>query len=168
MPLNIVFSHGKESGPMGSKIKAMMAHVSASCDCDVYSIDYQNIASPDDRVEKLVQHLKTLQGEIVLVGSSMGGYVSAVAAMQVPTAALFLLAPAFYLDGYNVSEPKITCDRIAIVHGWLDDIVPYQHSVKFAKAHNAKLTLVNDEHRLAKCGAVLNSELDHLLSDITR
>jgi pimeloyl-ACP methyl ester carboxylesterase len=167
MPLNIVFSHGKESGPMGSKIKAMMAHVSAIGDCDVYSVDYQDIPSPDDRVEKLVQHLKTLQGEIVLVGSSMGGYVSAVAAMHVPTAALLLLAPAFYLEGYKVSQPKVTCDAVAIVHGWLDDIVPFQNSVKFAKGHNAKLTLVNDGHRLANCGAVLNSELDHLLSDIT-
>jgi pimeloyl-ACP methyl ester carboxylesterase len=145
-----------------------MTHVRAICDCDVYSIDYQNIPSPDDRVAKLVDHLKTLQGEIVLVGSSMGGYVSTVAAMQVPTAALLLLAPAFYLQGYKVSQPKIRCNKVAIVHGWLDDIVPYQNSVKFGEAHHAKLTLVNDGHRLANSGAVLNSELDHLLSDITR
>ncbi len=163
---NIVFSHGKESGPMGSKIKLMMEHVTDICDCNVYSIDYRNIISPEGRVEKLVQHLNTLQGDIVLVGSSMGGYVSTVAAMQVPTKALFLLAPAFYLKGYGVSHPNVNCGKIAIVHGWQDDIVPYENSVKFAQAHSAKLTLVNDDHRLANCELVLKSELDHLLSHI--
>lgn len=164
--LNIVFSHGKESGPMGSKIQSMMEHVNNICDCNVYSIDYRNITSPEDRVEKLVKHLNSLQGNIVLVGSSMGGYVSTVAAMQVPTIGLFLLAPAFYLEGYSVSQLNVKCDRIAIVHGWQDDIVPYENSVKFAQAHNAKLTLVNDGHRLANSEVVLNSELDHLLSHI--
>jgi pimeloyl-ACP methyl ester carboxylesterase len=168
MPLNIVFSHGKESGPMGSKITAMRAHVSAARDCNVYAMDYQSIPCPDDRVVKLVEHLKTLPGEILLVGSSMGGYVSAVAAMQVPTAALLLLAPAFYLQGYKVTQPTIPCKAVTIVHGWLDDVVPYQNSVKFAQAHHAKLILVNDDHRLANSAAVLNSELDHLLSGIPR
>ncbi len=165
--LNIVFSHGKESGPQGRKIAEMTEHVNDICDCKVLSIDYQSIASPEDRVEKLIKHLKTLEGDIVLVGSSMGGYVSTVAAIKVPVAALFLLAPAFYLEGYKISEPKVLCDRIAVVHGWHDDVVPFQNSVKFAQQHQAKLTIVNDDHRLANSGVVLNSELDHLLSHIS-
>ena len=49
----VVFSHGKESGPWGSKITAM-ADVARSLGMAVESVDYRGIADPAARVEKLV------------------------------------------------------------------------------------------------------------------
>lgn len=162
MTLHIVFSHGKESGPWGSKITLMAEQ--AKLYGQIHSINYQDLSSPDDRAERLVEHLGSLNGDIILVGSSMGGYVSVVASSKVNIAGLMLLAPAFYLPGYAVREPVTPCQNVSIVHGWDDDIVPYENSVRFALKHKAELKLVDDGHRLANSQKVLNSELIALLS----
>jgi pimeloyl-ACP methyl ester carboxylesterase len=162
MTTHIVFSHGKESGPWGSKITAMAQQ--AKQYGHIHSINYQDLYSPDERVERLVGHLKSLEGDIILVGSSMGGYVSTVASSQVNVAGLMLLAPAFYLNGYAIQQPTTPCKNVVIVHGWDDDIVPYENSVRFALQHKAELKLVDDGHRLANLQKVLNLELTSLLA----
>ena len=48
----VIFSHGQESGPWGTKIRAMAATVEA-LGCKADSIDYQGIADPGERVDKL-------------------------------------------------------------------------------------------------------------------
>ncbi len=45
----VIFSHGQESGPWGTKIQAM-AETVKSIGCEADSIDYQGIANPTDRV----------------------------------------------------------------------------------------------------------------------
>ena len=117
---HIIFSHGKESGPWGSKITKMAEFAKSICDCEIHSIDYQDLESPDDRVQRLVDYLKTLRGKIILVGSSMGGYVSTVASTQVEVDGLMLLAPAFNLPGYQVQNPTTPCKNLQIIHGWHD------------------------------------------------
>jgi pimeloyl-ACP methyl ester carboxylesterase len=165
MTIQVVFSHGKESGPLGTKIISMMDYVKSNYDCEVHSIDYQNLSSPEDRVSKLVSFLKTLNGDIVLVGSSMGGYVSTVASEKVNIKGLLLLAPAFYLDGYEVQNFSSSCKNISIIHGWEDDVVIYQNSVLFAKKNVAKLLIVNDNHRLANCSEDINYQLGCVMNN---
>ena len=46
----VIFSHGQESGPWGTKIQAMAAAARA-LGCRVESIDYQGIADPAARVQ---------------------------------------------------------------------------------------------------------------------
>ncbi len=102
--MKIWFSHGKESGPWGSKIKRLAA-VAKEYGYQVDSIDYTGLADPDLRVERLLSRLQgNSDGTIVLVGSSMGGYVSLVASEQVEVTGLFLLAPALYLPGYKTQK----------------------------------------------------------------
>ena len=96
----VVFSHGKESGPWGSKITAM-ATVVRDRGAAVESVDYRGLDDPADRVRKLIEVGLRLTGPLVLVGSSMGGHVSAAAASQLQPRGLFLLAPAFYMAGYE-------------------------------------------------------------------
>jgi fermentation-respiration switch protein FrsA (DUF1100 family) len=36
----------------------------------------------------------------------------------------------------------------AVVHGWRDDVVPFEHSVRFAQAYRAALHLLESDHRL--------------------
>ena len=57
----VCFSHGKESGPWGSKIKCL-AKVAERCGFAVESIDYQGIGDPDERVEKLLDWRSLFDG----------------------------------------------------------------------------------------------------------
>lgn len=143
----VVFSHGKETGPWGSKITAMAA-TARELDLAVESVDYQGIEDPAKRVDKLLQLGSTMTGSMVLVGSSMGGHVSAAAAHRLRARGLFLLAPAFYMAGYEAYTPQDVDCPTAIVHGWRDDIVPVENSIRWAREHKAALHILESDHRL--------------------
>jgi pimeloyl-ACP methyl ester carboxylesterase len=143
----VYFAHGKESVPWGSKLLAL-ASVAQERGCRLESPDYSAIADPDQRVQLLLELCPRQAENLVLVGSSMGGYVSTVASEVLKPAGLFLMAPAFYLPGYANQEPTPFASIVAIVHGWQDELIPPQHSLRFAEKHKAELYLVNGGHRL--------------------
>ena len=143
----VVFSHGKESGPWGSKITAMAAVV-RDLGVAVESVDYRGLDDPSVRVKKLTAAGAELKDPVVLVGSSMGGHVSAAAASRLKPRGLFLLAPAFYMAGYEQYTPQEVDCPTAIVHGWRDDIVPVANSIRWAEAHGAALHILPSDHRL--------------------
>jgi alpha/beta superfamily hydrolase len=156
--LLVVFSHGKESGPWGSKIGAL-AGVVERLGGTVISIDYREhpvgvhhdqngVGEAERRVSQLLSIQPPEHSKLVLVGSSMGGYVSTVATARLKPDGLFLLAPAFYLNGYDNQDPTPRAKRISIVHGWSDSVVPVQNSIKFAKMHQCDLHLLDGDHRL--------------------
>ena len=143
----VVFSHGQESGPWGTKIRAMSELVKRlGCQCD--SIDYQGIADPTERVDKLLAECAAIDDSLVLVGSSMGGHVATAAAAELRAAGLFVLAPAYFVPGYEELTPTPPDMPICIVHGWNDDVVPVENSIRFAAACNAELHLLDSDHRL--------------------
>ena len=142
----VVFSHGQESGPWGSKIKAM-ASMAQARGWQAESVDYQGIADPAARVDKLIEFCGRLEHP-VLVGSSMGGHVATAAAATVGAVGLFVLAPAYYMPGYESLTPPAPSIPIEIVHGWHDDIVPVANSLRFAEACSATLHLLDGDHRL--------------------
>ncbi len=146
-PGTVVFSHGKESGPWGSKITAMATMVLTQ-GWAAESVDYRGLDDPGERVRKLTAVGKELGGSLVLVGSSMGGHVAAAAAGELGPRGLFLLAPAFYMAGYEEYTPQDVACPTAIVHGWHDVIVPVENSIRWAREHRAALHLFNSEHRL--------------------
>jgi pimeloyl-ACP methyl ester carboxylesterase len=143
----VCFSHGQESGPWGTKIAAMAEPVRA-LGWGVDSIDYRGIESSVDRTDKLAEHCRGLQGEIILVGSSMGGHVAAAASTQIPTIGLFLIAPAFYMPGCEEHTPVPDAPKICVVHGWRDDIVPIANSIRWASLYGAELHALDGDHRL--------------------
>ena len=145
-----IFSHGKESGPWGSKIQRLAA-AARSLRWDVESLDYTGMDDPDARVPLLANRLAHEIKPVVLVGSSMGGYVSTVVAMNRPVSGLFLLAPALFMPGYAVQDYASLSCPIAVVHGWRDDVIPWNHSVRFAERHRAELHLLDGDHRLNDC-----------------
>jgi len=142
-----VFSHGKESGPWGAKITAMAA-VARDLDLALESVDYRGIDAAAQRVEHLLAAGRKLKGPMLLVGSSMGGHVAAAAASRLDTAALFLLAPAFYMPGFEKYTPQGAGVPTTIVHGWHDTIVPVDNSIRWAREHSATLHLLDSDHRL--------------------
>ena len=149
----VVFSHGKESGPMGSKIQRLMAEAKRF-GLNTISVDYRNCAMASERVTLLNDTLKQLDilpQQIVLVGSSMGGYVSTVVANNLPVAGLFLMAPALWMpaEEYTVQSYQPQTSKVEITHGINDEVVPCENSIRFAKEHEGSiLHLVPDDPRL--------------------
>ena len=145
----VIFSHGQESGPWGTKICAM-AELVKGLGCEADSIDYQGIADPTTRVEKLVLECSDVSDDLILVGSSMGGHVATAAAETLGAIGLFVLAPAYYVEGYENLTPPPPSVPTCIVHGWHDDIIPVENSIRFARQCSATLHLVNGGHRLTE------------------
>ena len=87
---------------------------------------------------------------LVLVGSSMGGHVATAGADALGAAGLFVIAPAYYMPGYEDLTPVPPGMPIAIVHGWGDDVVPVENSIRFAQACKAELHLLDGGHRLTE------------------
>lgn len=143
----VVFSHGKESGPWGSKITAMAAVV-RDLKLTAESVDYRGLDDPDERVRTLIAAAAQFEPPLVLVGSSMGAHVSAAAAARLRPRGLFLLAPAFYMPGYEQYTPQEVACPCAIVHGWRDDVVPVDNGIRWAREHAAALHVLDSGHRL--------------------
>ena len=141
----VVFSHGKESGPAGSKILAMI-EVARDFGLATQSIDYRGVDDPDQRVQMCFDAVNELEVPPILVGSSMGGYVSTAVACKTQARAVFVLAPAFGMPSYTkLAAPDFPLE---IVHGWSDDVVPVENSIRFARENRATLHLVDGDHRL--------------------
>lgn len=71
-PSLVLFAHGKESGPWGSKIKHL-ADIAQLRGYEVASPDYSDLADPNERVRRLLEMEFPPLDKLVLVGSSMGG-----------------------------------------------------------------------------------------------
>lgn len=154
----VIFSHGKESGPWGSKIRAL-ADVAERLGAQVMSVNYREdpVGTPHDhdaagepqrRVQQLLATPRPASQRLVLVGSSMGGFVSTVASMTLCPEGLFLLAPALGLPGYDHPGMTTGAKTTMLVHGWGDEVVPVAGSIRFAQAHGCDLVLLEGDHRL--------------------
>ncbi len=145
--LSVIFSHGKESGPFGTKIQYLMEICKKNNINNVFSIDYTHTLDPEERVEILIEQSKNFNN-VILVGSSMGGYVSIVASEKINPIGMFLLAPAVYLPNYKIQEFNPKFKLCNIMYGYNDNIIPLDNVVSFSKNHNTSLTLLHSDHRL--------------------
>lgn len=161
----VIFSHGQESGPWGTKIRSM-ADVVKSLGCEADSIDYQGIADPTDRVNKLVNEAGDIADKLVLVGSSMGGHVATAAAGELGAVGLFVLAPAYYMQDYEELTPIAPSIPISIVHGWHDDVVPVENSIRYARECGATLHIVDGDHRLTANIEEINQLLKDFINNV--
>lgn len=163
----IVFSHGKDGEPWGPKIVAM-ADIARRHGLQVESIDYRGMEDPAARVQKALEFCRTLTEPVVLVGSSLGGHVAAAVSSRVPTRGMFLLAPAFFMRGFEQYTPTPAQCPIAIVHGWHDTVVPVENSIKFARMYNSVLHVLDSDHRLTSGLAEICELLDAFLGRLLR
>jgi pimeloyl-ACP methyl ester carboxylesterase len=159
--MQVIFSHGKEGGPWGTKIQAL-AKLAEAAGHDAESIDYSLTQHPDERAAFLGQYLATVDDDVLLVGSSMGGYVSLRNANTPKVKGLFLLAPALYIPGYGVQE-YFYPHHIDIVHGWNDDVIPFQNSMRYAAGYNVNLHLIEGDHRLNSSLPIVSRLFDSFL-----
>ncbi len=163
----VLFAHGKESGPWGSKIKHL-AEIAERHNCKVLSPDYSDLMNPDARVERLLATPLLPHDRLVMVGSSMGGYVSTVASQKLKPEGLFLMAPAFNLPGYREPSPGSGAEYTCVVMGWHDEIIPVANGIAFAQAHSAELHVLDSDHRLdgvvQKVGSLFEVFLETVLN----
>jgi len=143
----VVFSHGKDSSANSYKIERLEPMV-RELGWRTEAADDQDTNDPYVRCDRLVERVHPLSGPIVLWGSSLGGAISVFAAQRVPIVGLFLLAPAVYWPGHEDLDHRVSVPCVEIVHGWRDDVVPFELSMRFAKEHRASLHLLDDDHLL--------------------
>lgn len=163
----VYFAHGKESGPWGTKITAL-AEVAKAKGFHVESPDYSSMMDPEARVQKLLDLKPAAKKHLVLFGSSMGSYVSAVASQNIKPDGLFLLAPAFYRAGYEKQNPLPVAKITMVVHGWDDELIPVDDIVKYAKEHKARLLLVDSDHRLMSALPLIEKCFAEFLDEILK
>lgn len=158
----IIYNHGKDSIPWGEKTLAL-AEIAQRLGFEFISPDYQASNDPDWRVEQLLAIDVSAYQDIILVGSSMGAYVATVASPIIQPKALFLIAPAFYLPGYQRQTFTPHAEHIEVFHGWQDDIVPPENAWRFCQQHHAILHILDADHRLLSILPKMTEAFEKLL-----
>ncbi|MDN5923610.1 MAG: alpha/beta hydrolase [Xanthomonadales bacterium] len=151
---NIILSHGFESGPEATKTSAMAAQAESlgwhTLRPDYRDLDTQGLAaSVALRCARLRALAATLDGPLVLAGSSMGAFVSGLVSMDVACVGLFLLALPVAIPGAAEPFAMAAGVPVTIVHGFADEMCPADATLAFAREHHAHVLMVADEHRLS-------------------
>ena len=161
----VYFNHGKESSPWGDKI-TRLADVARGRGFNVESLDYQGMDA-GARVAKLLKSDARVARPLVLVGSSLGSYVAAVASDKLQPAGLFLLASAFYIPGFKIQEPIPHAEFVTLIHGWNDELIPFENSLRYAAKFKTTLHLVKSDHRLSSQLPLIASLFNVFLTQVS-
>jgi predicted alpha/beta-hydrolase family hydrolase len=150
----IILSHGSNSSPDATKVSALAA-LAESLGWATQRPDYRDddarghAGSVAPRVARLRATIEALRAAPVLVGSSMGAFVSALVSLDVPVAGLLLLATPGAIPDY----PRVLDLRRGVptllIHGWRDEVCPVAGVQKFAARYRVPLLVLDDDHRLS-------------------
>ena len=149
----IIFAHGLEGSPNGSKIQTLR-----NSGIEVIAPDFQGMPLIE-RVELLEKiSADYADKKPILGGSSYGGLTAAIVAMRYPDRfrGLLLCAPALHLKELPVDESTVLIAPkgmpTVIIHGVEDDIVPISCSIEYAERSGEDIiefNQVDDGHRLS-------------------
>ncbi len=154
-----ILSHGFDSGPDATKVTAL-ARVAEDLGWTTERPDYTDLDARLEvgrlgdvpaRLRRLVDIASVAAargGPVVLAGSSLGAYVSALASLQVPIRALFMMVPPTRMG--PLPELEAAAVPVSIVHAWRDELIPAADVVEWARQRGARLLLVDDSHRLGR------------------
>ncbi len=162
---HVIFSHGLNSSPFSQKIQALN-EIAESEGYHVAAVDYRGVDDPQGRARLLADFCKELEGDLVLVGSSLGAWVSLAAGPALRARGYFLMAPAIEMPGLPALPVLNNPGVMTLIHGWQDEIVPHEHSLKFARTHNARLHLVHSDHGLHSAIPVLRYLFQYFLIEL--
>lgn len=162
----LYYIHGYQSNPNGEKATAFKETLQA------IPISYQEtipekISIPRclDRISKEIRN----DPSVVLIGSSLGGFLAASTALNHPTVKqLILLNPAIIppeTDLLKIKDMPLRIlqeminpglfiqkipAQITILRGRQDTVVPDQWVLRFSQAQNATIQFFDDDHRFSK------------------
>ena len=157
----ILFAHGLEGSPEGTKVRYLK---DAGLDLEAPDLQGLSLAERVERIES-----SSADGGILLAGSSYGGLAAAIVAARHPErfTGLCLLAPALLLD-----EPPARPDALRappglttiVIHGREDDVCDLAGSRRYASRSGPHVELieVDDGHRLVESLPVILEALHRL------
>ena len=139
---------------------------------NVIPIKYRDCPPEQLIISECVNNIKkTIENDknTILIGSSLGGLLAAKTAKNNPNVKqLILLNPAVIPPDYDINKiqdmpqnilkdmqdrqlfkTKLQC-KIFIIVGILDDTVPNQWPIEFARAQQATIKFLQDDHSLTK------------------
>jgi len=145
--MKILFLHGLESGPHGSKYQALTWMFG-----DVLSPDCSGVKDESQRLDIIQQQLATEKEPVLVVGSSMGGLMALLLNQACPekVAGMVLCAPAIHRPAAKDLDVEKLPPTI-VIHGRADTVVPFSCSAVFGK----RLIAVDDDHRLSNSMPVI-------------
>jgi predicted alpha/beta-hydrolase family hydrolase len=165
-----ILSHGLDSGPGATKVSAMAAVAEArgwsSERPDYADIDAGGFAADiGRRLQRLVERCSDAPRPLVLAGSSMGAFISALATLKVRCAGLFLLAPPVHIDGYP-RRLSAAVQPTVVIHGWHDELIPAGDVVRWAQRRGDRLIMLDDNHRLEQHVDYVSDEFGRFLDTL--
>ena len=139
--MKILFLHGLESGPHGSKYQALKEMF-----FEVLSPDCSGVKDETERLKIIEEEISCERGSFLVVGSSMGGLMALLLQKHHPekVAGLVLCAPAIHRPAATELDLNNLPPTI-VIHGTGDDVVPIEVSQPFGD----RLRKVEDDHRLS-------------------
>lgn len=149
----IILSHGSDSGPDATKVSALAALAQAR-GWRPQRPDYRaddalgHAGSVAPRLARLNALIAACEAPPVLVGSSMGAFVSGLASLESPVAGLFLLATPEAIPGCDTALDVRQDVPTLLIHGWRDELCPLDDTCDFARRRQLPLLIVDDDHRL--------------------
>jgi predicted esterase YcpF (UPF0227 family) len=176
----LYYIHGYLSEPNSTKGKILKEKL------DVKPIKYRDCPPENlviriciDNIKKEIKNDKN----IILIGSSLGGFLAAKTALEVPVKKLILLNPAIIPMDVDISKiqgipheilrdmqderlfiQKINSE-ITVLVGRQDDVVPNRWSEMFAKAQDAKILFFKDNHSFTKNNEKLPDIITNILEE---
>jgi len=164
----IILSHGSDSGPGATKISALAARAETlgwRTERPDFRADdatgYAGAVAP--RVARLRAAIAACDAPPVLVGSSMGAFASALVSLEVPVAALFLLATPPAIPACPRALDLRAGVPTLLIHGWRDELCPVAGVQAFAARRRLPLLLLDDDHRLLASMDTIAAQFDALL-----
>lgn len=168
---HIILSHGSGSSPDATKVSALAA-LAESLGWATQRPDYGaddargNTDCVAPRIARLRATIKALDEPPLLVGSSMGAFVSGLVSLDVPVAGLLLLATPIDIPGYARTFDLRPGVPTVLIHGWRDEICPLAGVYDFASQRKLSLLLVDDDHRLGSSMATIAAQLRSMLDEL--
>ena len=167
----IILSHGSDSSPEATKV-SMLAVLAESLGWSTQRPDYRaddargHHSSVAPRISRLRATIEALDAPPVLVGSSMGAFVSGLVSLDVPVAGLLLLATPSEIPGYARKFDLRTDGPAMLIHGWRDDVCPLAGVQTFAAHRRLPLLVLDDDHRLGSSMDMIAAQFVHLLDQL--
>lgn len=162
----VFLSHGLESGPHSTKMQALKAIVDEQDAMIPIVLDYRGMEPPLERLRHLLSVIDEHGAgpeETILVGSSMGGWLSAAVSQRTPVLGCFMMAPALGLAHYPDPAPLVRGRHAHIIHGWQDEVVPPVPVIQQAGEQHLSLHMVDDGHRLQHSLEAITHEFERFL-----
>lgn len=165
MNLQLVFLHGLESGPHGSKYTTLAGLGLGP----VLAPDCTGISDPAERLAILRATLAEA-GPLLLVGSSFGGLMAVLYAQAWPeqVAAMVLCAPAIHRPDMCPLPERLPRIPILVLQGDHDEVVPLDDVQAWCRKHDLLPKIVHDDHRLSASHPLLAAMVRHLALRVPR